>query len=123
MNLTDEEIERLKELLAKATPGPWRAERGNAGSEHPLFLITGTRGGRRMDSDEDVELIAESRNHLPAMLAEIEAKREKVEISNNSGRESFDEGVWTLFSCACGCDQIERDHKFCPHCGKGIEWK
>jgi hypothetical protein len=40
------------------TPGPWRAERGNAGAEHPLFVTAEGKDGFRPWCDDDARLIA-----------------------------------------------------------------
>lgn len=49
------------------TPGPWIAERGNAGSEHPLFVTAPGQSGFRPWSDEDARLIAAAPDLLEAL--------------------------------------------------------
>jgi len=87
-------VKELRELLDKATPGPWvyrphknddwgvvRATDGNG------YPIAQARAGRHVTDDEyaahrvaktdpfeaNARLIAAARNHLPAILARIEA--------------------------------------------------
>lgn len=70
-------LERLKELEAKATPGPWQAvgngvhakDRAIAG-EGFLFDHEGV-----LCDDDDARLIAEMRNALPKLLALAEAAK------------------------------------------------
>jgi hypothetical protein len=40
------------------TPGPWKAEPGNVGSDHPLFVTAQGKDGFRPWSDADALLIA-----------------------------------------------------------------
>lgn len=61
-------IERLKELEAKATPGPWHAD-------VPDQRIVSEKG-KVVDyafHDADLELIAEMRNNIAKLLAVVEA--------------------------------------------------
>lgn len=109
--ITDSELEKLKELELGATSVDVLFSRTN-----PPYKY------HRNETNADFAFDIAARNHLPALIAEIQAKREKVVIAESSGEESCDEGFWTLFSCACGCDQIERKHKFCPQCGREISW-
>lgn len=78
MNLTNAEIERLKSLLAKATPGPHQARfifrMIRAVRKHATIL------GLMLQPDDtrdwaDAELWAESANHLPALLTELQQRR------------------------------------------------
>lgn len=66
--ILQEACKEALELDAAATKGPWLAMRGNAGSEHPLYLEKpNENGGRRAGSDADVLLIAHYRNISPVM--------------------------------------------------------
>jgi hypothetical protein len=64
-----EAIERLRELLAKATPGPWKAESKNLG--HAEYRAVGPAVINRAAADRDAELIALLRNLAPALLAAL----------------------------------------------------
>ncbi len=83
-------IQRLRELEATATPGPWEAFAGSVirgtreAYHHPLnddgtpyYRYVGIR------ESEDAVLIAEMRNRLPKLLAVVEAAR--TYIDNNGG--------------------------------------
>jgi hypothetical protein len=70
-------VERLRDLDAKATPRPWKASpyRGHVGSQ----VWAGERGENAVlicadgDADDvDAALIAEVRNALPEIIAELE---------------------------------------------------
>ncbi len=72
----DETLRELLELEAKIPE--MTAERGNAGSEHPLFLvIPGSRGGRRLDSDDMTEFVVSSRNSIRAIVLDLLERRER----------------------------------------------
>lgn len=80
-------IERLKELEAKATPGPWKVDLGNWEIERDhaeRHVVLGITWQERQDQENqtywnmahpyaDMELIAELRNALPKLLAAMEA--------------------------------------------------
>lgn len=79
-------IERLKQLLAKATPGPWYRSQNIVGSYHATSGIV--YGQICSDATwEDVDLIADTRNALPALLAVVEAAYEYVD--RGSGRDDL----------------------------------
>lgn len=80
--LSPETIARLRELEAKATPGPWepshalRLDGGFAvvgpdesGSRGPTICFRGPWEARAAESDANAALIAELRNAAPALLA------------------------------------------------------
>jgi hypothetical protein len=76
-------IERLRELMAKATPGPWKWDQGAYrdatkwlinDSDYVILSCISERGGDSVyPSNEDGELIVSAINHLPALLAVVEA--------------------------------------------------
>lgn len=75
--------ERLRELLAKATPGPWEADSNAYGCN---FVYGCDRqalvcGGNNHDTltIEDAALIAAMKNALPTLLSEIALGRERME--------------------------------------------
>ncbi|HBA90282.1 MAG TPA: hypothetical protein DCZ08_00350 [Anaerolineaceae bacterium] len=82
--ITSEEIVRLRELAAKATPPPWKLkmEKIDMGrKEFPMiiggFHVVCTIGSHEWNSykderDANVKLIAAFRNELPSLLDEIE---------------------------------------------------
>jgi hypothetical protein len=75
--------ERLKELLAKATPGPWGYQPKVPGAKM-WFFIVGNREGNNAEVDigdirggiptaeANAALIVEAVNSLPALIARIE---------------------------------------------------
>lgn len=71
--LTKRDIERLRELLGKATPGPWTWVSAGiqhvAGPDRIAICDSGQRNGG---------LIAEVRNLLPALLDTIERQDEAL---------------------------------------------
>jgi hypothetical protein len=75
--LTGEQIERLEALLAKATPGPWLYRcKSNSWHRPPPAGTQYQYGESIMDPEDDwislknddIELIAEAINALPALL-------------------------------------------------------
>jgi len=72
--ITQETLDRLRELEAKATPGQWLfyVYRGEPGmgiiANDPLPIMV----AQRVMHERDTDLIIESRNALPDLLAEIE---------------------------------------------------
>jgi hypothetical protein len=94
-NLTDDDVKRLRELLAKATPGPWRSQRaGNAPCHGALVgqsailelprpyneAYIAERKLREVSlfTDDDADLIAAMRNALPDLLDEIDRLRAEL---------------------------------------------
>jgi hypothetical protein len=97
--MTDE-IARLRELLAKATPGPWRNEGGgdigqltDGGKGYPLNYYPDSidvlelrcdgdcRGCPGWHSGHDVELACEAVNALPALLDRLEAAERERDLA------------------------------------------
>lgn len=87
--VTTEQIQKLRELEKAASPGPWKSEYPWCSDENQWAGI-GPIHTQPDDEDEldpdseagkqasaDMELIAESRNALPALLNEIERIRER----------------------------------------------
>lgn len=77
------DIDKLRALLAKMTPGPWAVRAGQKSDE--LFLQDGDRGGRiarlwngRRRRNDDAEGIAALRNAAPALLDELEQARQRI---------------------------------------------
>ncbi len=70
----DAVLRTILELDATATPD-WKVERGNAGSEHPLFLSTGGHGGWRLGSDENTAIAGAARNSIRAIVLEVLSSR------------------------------------------------
>jgi hypothetical protein len=75
-------IEKMKELEAKATPGPWYAE---SGYEGVVFLHS--------DTTHDAQFIAAARAFVPWAIAEIERLRKADEFL----RLLIDSPVWHKF--------------------------
>ena len=88
-----ETVNRLRELDKEASPAPWEAwgcgEDGQTSIEHPMgdVLERGERGYGHMREDitwlreADADLITETRNALPALLAEIERLGTRLSIA------------------------------------------
>ena len=88
-----ETINRLRELDAEASPAPWEAwgfgEDEQTSIEHPMgdVLERGERGYGHMREDTtwfreaDADLITETRNAIPALLAEIDRLTTRLSIS------------------------------------------
>lgn len=72
--MTDDiDIAALRELLAKATPGPWQAwDRGIGWEVHDASKNEINSGFRETFSEADAALIAALRNAAPALLDRIE---------------------------------------------------
>jgi hypothetical protein len=52
----------------KYTPGPWKVERGNSGSERPLFVVAPNKDGLRPWCDADAHLIAAAPDLFEALV-------------------------------------------------------
>lgn len=80
--MTNEQLNEIKVRAGAATNGPWRVERSNCGSLHPKFITTDSiiLDGFRPWSDADAEFIAHSRQDVPALVAEVERLRHRIEI-------------------------------------------
>lgn len=88
-----ETINRLRELDRVASPAPWEAwgfgEDEQTSIEHPMgdVLERGERGYGHMREDiawfreADADLITETRNALPALLAEIDRLTTRLSIA------------------------------------------
>lgn len=80
------DTERLKALLAAATPGPWHWTQHDARSAFPGLVIGTMRGangcacvfGMASMTLADAELIEVAINALPALLAELETLRAEI---------------------------------------------
>lgn len=97
-------FKKLRDLEAKATPGPWKIELGTLGEEERVYGIysgkysfdkiietdTGYYPPRRPDAD----LIVEYRNALPKLLSVIDVLIDALEaVENNPSRSC---ACWTL---------------------------
>ena len=73
------DIPKLRELLAKATPGPW-----NSTTDHKGYMIDDGKGycvagaGTLNQHGADMDAIVAAVNALPALLSELEALREAI---------------------------------------------
>lgn len=88
--MTPADIARLRELLARATPGPWVPKHAktvflDGGAEHEIRGPRGVTIARLYNSGDDARqetntsLIAAAVNSLPDLLALVEAQREALE--------------------------------------------
>ena len=85
--------EKLRELEAKATPGPWKLWNGWGPHTDSLMRverigpdgdggIQPSNGGDMMGRREDLEIVCQMRNALPALLARLAAlTRERDELA------------------------------------------
>lgn len=96
--MTREERKRLRELVDKATPGPW--------TEEPLNALL--RFGRKQDGpwcdhdgvcpdDADAEFIAAARTAVPALLDALERSERKL-----SNQEALEAHFYRQFKDLCG---------------------
>lgn len=98
---------RLRELEAKASPGPWEISGQSITTEERCIANIEDDGGYEAPAEErevNAALIAESRNALPALLdshAELVADRDRLEwlIQNVSGAEWRRLGI--VYSAGC----------------------
>ena len=73
------DLDKLLELEAKATPGPWALEIDTA----PLTLFLDNRF-TELDRAEDLELISAMRNNIKELCTELRAAREVVEAARSA---------------------------------------
>lgn len=92
--MNQEQLNAIKERVAKATPGPWEydnEERGiwNNGGFNYLGTVT--------LSHVDAEFIANAREDVPALVAEVERLRETLAFYANGNSyfvvDMYDESV------------------------------
>lgn len=115
--ITQETLNRLKELEAKATPGPWEPfteywcnpqgpdTRTGCGPIHQCYEYPGGIG-QSPEAEADAAFIAESRNALPALLAEIERLR-AVEAKLKEALEFYGEGNIGCNDPYCGSSELD----------------
>lgn len=75
------DLDRLKELEKKATPGEWRfqGEYADRTITQHIYTAKGTFGHpAECKRIEDAEFITELRNFLPAIIRELEAGRKEA---------------------------------------------
>lgn len=99
-------LERLKELEAKVTPGPWEIDKEDVGDEEFIYIPTGITGGngKRVvgsvgglcsedcdlgegELEANAELITLLRNNLPVLLEVVEALEMVVDQLESPERE------------------------------------
>lgn len=73
------------------TPGPWTVERGNAGSNHPLFVVAPDRDGLRPWCDADAHLIAAA----PELLAALKETLDLLRLVSDYSPAKFD-STWAF---------------------------
>lgn len=95
------DIARLRELLAKATPGPWDTHDMEGSNNTRLFYVgyyigsIGNSDAPKVQNEIDADLIAALRNDAPALLDELERlrddcaeKQEQIELLQGLNEES-----------------------------------
>jgi hypothetical protein len=60
-------------MLTLYTPRPWKAERGTAGTEHPLFVTAPGKDGIRPWCDADAHLMAAAPDLLDALTLVLDS--------------------------------------------------
>lgn len=106
--ITPEDLKRWKELDEKATPGPWRIDRGThnriqyqseddfGGSYWTNLTWPDNANKTEAYVDQDAQFIAEARTAMPKLISEVIRLRETLERivkhteSYNSGPDAAD---------------------------------
>lgn len=91
--MTQEELDRLRQLHEQASPGPWGwvIRQGLCGEytsrimRGPQTIIGDGYGALDGAKEEDLDLLVEARNALPALLDEI--SRLQAELERNQPNE------------------------------------
>lgn len=102
--MTPEEIERLKALAEKATPGPWTERSFDEcqrcivapldGKRRPLLAIVSIGpGSLDPTGTSNPAFIAATREAVPALIAELERARELLDLAHEY-TESSDSGLY-----------------------------
>jgi len=76
--MTADKIQAAQERCARATPGPWQYDGGNAwlvGRDARGFVVTREDGLPHVRDELDAEFCAHARTDLPAALADLVAAR------------------------------------------------
>ena len=80
--MTEEQLQAIKERAEKATDGPWKVGKAspngaqNIGTVYGLLTAQTTR-------EENAEFIANARQDIPQLVAEVERLREGLETIAN----------------------------------------
>jgi hypothetical protein len=117
-DLTDAEIKTLRGLLEKATPGEWEVHEIESSEMYcddcDKIVSRGIRtpeGGLNKGVEyelfdkADAELIAAARNHLPALIAEVERLRRIEDHMCEFGEEDSNGNLTIPSSVWLGFDQ------------------
>ena len=86
--LTDEELQRMRQRCAAATPGPWKSYiEGRDHTSGSSFIMT---SGEDIEltgaTDADQDFIAHARQDLPQLLAEVQRLRQQITtLENHAG--------------------------------------
>lgn len=96
--IAPQEIDRLRKLEAKATPGPWRVIREDESDGYITYGLIPTKNEGvtvawvqfpedvNDDAKIDAEFVNEARNSFSALLDEIERLRDVLEVIAARGR-------------------------------------
>ncbi|QHZ58649.1 hypothetical protein M655_025105 [Brevibacillus sp. NSP2.1] len=98
--LTKEELATIRERAERATPGPWKTSQHDQYSldivsvpEQEVICWTDSFG----QGARDGYFIAEAREDIPKLLAEVERLRRLVWVMNDEGEYRFGYAEWYDF--------------------------
>ncbi|MGO4181835.1 hypothetical protein AB4Z17_11685 [Paenibacillus sp. TAF43_2] len=81
-------IEQIKEALEKATPGPWKYQKGFYGSNHLVYEIDTDilicTAKTHAKTEENMQLIAQFPTYIRYLLDELEKERRGKEVALSS---------------------------------------
>jgi hypothetical protein len=89
------------------TPGPWKAEKGNAGTDHPLFVTAPGKDGFRPWTDDDARLISTAPDgyKLAEMVLKYFGDDEISDLMNCD--IALRDGAWALLAKARGETDVD----------------
>ena len=91
--MTDQEIARLRDLVGKATPGPWTSERQDEedGSiYHAIHSRLGYAFVTNVEDDANAAYIVAACNAMPALLTELERTRAELDARTKAEGAAWD---------------------------------
>jgi len=83
--MNQEQLNAIKERVAKATPGPWVIEESRFGSFNGASVDENYDLPACLMKANDADFITNARGDVPALIAEVQRLREALEFyANNS---------------------------------------